>query len=236
MQILVLSDTMGPMQKLSKAKPHQIDEFIRQTDLKPQGAADSHIVFAMDATASRAPTWEMACRIQGQMFIETQNLTDLAVQLVYYRGYDECRASRWHRNSDGLLKAMQSVQCIGGTTQIERVLKHCLNLISEQKIHALIFVGDCLEENPDVLCQLAGKLALFAVPVFIFQEGNDAHARNCFQQICKITNGAYSSFDQNSADQLKRLLSAVAVYTASGKDALKRLNDPLIKKLTHQLR
>ena len=44
---------------------------------------------------SRQPTWDTACRLQADMFREAAAIGGLDVQLVYYRGLGECRASRW---------------------------------------------------------------------------------------------------------------------------------------------
>ena len=58
------------------------------------------LIFAMDATASREPTWDHACHIQGEMFRETQALGGLEIQLIYYRGFGECKASPWVARSE----------------------------------------------------------------------------------------------------------------------------------------
>jgi len=89
-----------------------------------------------------------------------------------------------------------------------------------RKINALVYVGDCMEEEIDELAQLAGELGLLGVPAFVFQEGNELTAQRAFKRIAKLTNGAYCSFDAASARQLRDLLSAVAVYAAGGRLAL----------------
>ena len=57
------------------------------------------LMFAVDATASRQPTWDTACQIQGEMFRATDQVATLAVQLCYYRGFNEFSASRWLNDS-----------------------------------------------------------------------------------------------------------------------------------------
>ena len=47
----------------------------------------------------------------------------------------------------------------------------------KQRVDALVFVGDAMEENVDRLCQLAGELGLNGVPIFLFHEGGDADRR-----------------------------------------------------------
>jgi hypothetical protein len=178
------------------------------------------LIFAMDATASREPTWDQACHIQAEMFKETDSLGGLEVQLVFYRGFGECRASPWVSSPDELVRRMVAVRCLGGQTQIGRVLKHAIKETGRERVHALVFVGDCIEEDVDRVCHHAGKLGLLGVPVFMFQEGLEPSATRAFKQIAKLTNGAYCGFDSSSARQLRELLSAVAVYAAGGRVAL----------------
>src|SRR5437870_3386297 len=84
----------------------------------------------------------------------------------------------------------------------------------------LIFALDATAEKVDRLCQLAGELGLKGVPIFLFHEGGDAVAATAFQQMAKLSRGAYLRFDLASADRLKDLLGAVAVYAAGGYRAL----------------
>jgi hypothetical protein len=199
-----------------------VDAFLRDLKRAPvvRPGGRGRLIFALDATASREPTWERACRIQGEMFEATAALGGLDVRLVFYRGFDECKASRWMQNAADLRRAMRAVSCIGGETQIERVLEHAIGETKKQRVHALVFVGDAMEENVDRLCKLAGELGLLGTPVFVFHEGGDAHAGAAFRQIAKLSRGAYLSFDTASADKLKELLAAVAVYAAGGYRAL----------------
>jgi hypothetical protein len=108
----------------------------------------------------------------------------------------------------------------------------------QQRVDALVFVGDCMEEKVDDLCQLAGELALHGVPAFLFQEGGDPVAEHAFRQIAKLTNGAYCPFDAGSAQQLRDLLSAVAVYAAGGRRALENFSQrrgETVRRLSRQL-
>jgi hypothetical protein len=207
--------------KLPAASPSaDVDAFLRDLNsapaVRPEGGR-GRLIFALDATASREPTWDRACRIQGEMFEAT---TALDVKLLFYRGFEECKASRWLASAAELHRAMRAVSCIGGETQIERVLGHAIAESKRRRVHALVFVGDAMEENADRLCRLAGELALLGTPVFIFHEGGDRVAAAAFRQIAKLSRGAYLSFDLASADRLKELLAAVAVYAAGGYRAL----------------
>ncbi len=183
-------------------------------------AGRGRLMFAMDATASREPTWDRACQIQGQMFTETAALGGLEIQMAYYRGFGEFEFTPWITNSIDLVKRMTGVFCLGGQTQIAKVLRHAINETNRKKVNALVFVGDCVEEDVDHLCALAGELGMRGVPVFLFQEGDEPVATRSFKQIAKLSKGAHCRFDSSSAKQLRDLLSAVAVYAAGGRKAL----------------
>ncbi|HYB56413.1 MAG TPA: VWA domain-containing protein [Alphaproteobacteria bacterium] len=197
------------------------------------------LIFAMDATASREPTWDRASKIQGEMFKATESLGGLDVQLVFYRGFGECKTSPWVSDAAALVRSMTAVFCLAGQTQIAKVLRHALAETKRQKVNALVFVGDCMEENVDELAQLGGELGLLGVPCFLFHEGADPIAARAFKEIARLSHGAYCAFDAASAQQLKDLLSAVAVYAAGGRKALAHFGEKkggLVLKLTHQLR
>src|SRR5579872_331339 len=182
----------------AQPRPSEVDAFLDQLKQMPAVRPSNgrgRLIFALDATASRQPSWDRACRIQGEMFEATAALGGLDVKLVYYRGFDECKASRWMSNAAELHRVMRAVSCIGGETQIERVLAHALAETKKQRVGALVFVGDAMEENVDRLCGLAGELGLNGVPVFVFHEGHNPIAGRAFQQIARLSRGACLRFD-----------------------------------------
>jgi hypothetical protein len=195
-----------------------------QTITQRAGSGRGRLVFALDATMSRQPTWDMALALQADMFRTVKAVGGLDVQLIYFRGAGECRASRWLSDPEALAALMTQVRCAGGTTQIRKVLAHARKEAAARPVSALVYVGDCMEEDIDDLCGRAGELALLGVPVFLFQEGFDARAEQAFREIARLTKGAYCRFDAGSAAQLRDLLSAVAVYAAGGRKALEALS------------
>lgn len=209
----------------ARSSDRDVAQFIaRMKSLAPQTAAGrGRLVFAMDATMSRQPTWDMALGLQADMFKAVKEVGGLDVQLIYFRGAGECRASKWVSDPDALARLMTTVSCQGGYTQIRKVLSHARQEAERKRVNALVYVGDCMEEDIDDLCGRAGELKLLGVPVFLFQEGNDDRAERAFREIARLTRGAYCRFDAGSAAQLRDLLSAVAVYAAGGRAALERL-------------
>jgi hypothetical protein len=178
------------------------------------------LIFAMDATMSRQASWDRALAIQADMFAETSRIGGLDVQLVYFRGHNECRASTWVSEPKALAKLMTTVDCRGGNTQIGRALAHVKNEINKHKVNAVIYVGDAMEENVDTLCQSAGEIGLRGTPIFAFQEGDNRAAETAFKEMAKLSRGAYLKLNEQSAHMLRDLLSAVAVYAAGGRAAL----------------
>ncbi len=176
------------------------------------------LIFAVDATASRQPTWDTAAQLQGQMFETVAGIGDLDVQLVYYRGYDECVASRWLSDAKSLAAVMSGVTCAAGHTQIQKVLMHARNESAGEKINAVIIVSDACEETAFDLYKQARGLG--NVPVFLFQEGDDEHVAKIYAEIARITGGAVAKFDSGAAQRLADLLKAVAAFAAGGVKAL----------------
>ncbi|MFO1069615.1 MAG: VWA domain-containing protein [Geminicoccaceae bacterium] len=208
--------------QLTPGRRAEVDAFleqVRRTAPRTDGAR-GRLIFALDATASRQPTWDRAAHVQGQMFVEADRLGGLDVQLVYYRGFAECRASRWVARPAELLQLMSGVTCAAGHTQIARVLRHALKQAQERRLHAVVFVGDCCEESIDELGHLAGQLGLQGVKAFMFREGSDADAERAFAEVARLTGGAHCRFDASAPDELRQLLGAVAAFAAGGRQAL----------------
>jgi hypothetical protein len=186
--------------------------------------AKGRLIFALDATMSRQPTWDMACALQADMFREASASGSLDIRLVYYRGYNECRATGWISDSARLAALMSKIDCRGGDTQIGRVLTEARREAVASGVRAVVFVGDAMEEKVDELCARAGELGLLKVPVFLFQEGDDAVAEQAFREIARLTGGAWCRFDPGAAAQLRELLRAAAAYAVGGRDALLKLS------------
>ncbi len=185
---------------------------------------------------SRQPTWDMACRLQGEMFDAAGNSGGLEVQLTYFRGFAECRASKFVRDTASLKDLMSRIDCRAGNTQIGKVLTHALKEAARQKVNALVYIGDAMEEEVDALAEKAGRLGLLRVPVFVFQEGTNATAEAAFREIARLSNGAWFRFDRNAAARLAKLLSSVAIFASGGLKALEARNLPEDRMLIEHMR
>lgn len=197
--------------------------FVRQvgTMARPNAAQDGRLLFALDATMSRQPTWDLACSLQAEMFKAIPRDSALQVQLLYFRGFGECRASKWVVDATALSRLMTGIDCRGGNTQIGKVFAHARAEHTRRRINAVVYVGDAIEENVDDLCEKAGQLGLLGCPIFVFQEGSDSRVEAAFREFARLTKGAYARFDATAPHELAALLKAVAAYASGGRNLLK---------------
>lgn len=219
-----------------------VDAFLAEMaavrQLKPAPSA-GRLIFAVDATASREPTWRRAARLQAQMFEVAAEVGQLAIQVCYYQGFDGFETLPWYTAAEALRTEMERIGCVSGYTQVDRVLRHALAEHRREPVNALVFIGDALEEDEEPLLALAGNLGLQGVRIFMFQEGDDPRVETVFRGIARLSGGAYARFDAGSPDRLARLLRAVAVYAAGGIRSMQALagrGDAAIPELTRQLR
>ena len=209
----------------ARSNADEIARFLAVTKAKARRTAGGRLIFALDATMSRRPTWERAAVLQAAMFDEAARVGGLDVQLVYYRGQGECRASRWFSRASDLARVMDRIDCRAGSTAIGRVLTHVAAEARERPVAAMAFVGDACEEDEETLLDLAAHAAMTGVACFMFQEGHDRAVARLFAGIAELTRGAHVPFDEGSADRLGELLRAVAAYAAGGREALVRLSE-----------
>lgn len=208
-----------PAQRSSSA---EIDAFLSAAARVPAlSQVRGRLIFAVDATMSRQPTWDRAAEIQTDMFEVAQSIGGLAVQLVFFRGRGEFHASEWTVTPAALAARMNSVSCRAGFTQLRRVLDHAAHEARATRVGALVYVGDCFEERAGAVAKSAAALALRGVPAFMFHEGDDPTAANVFKEVARLTKGVYASFDSGAARQLRELLMAAAVYATGGDVALR---------------
>lgn len=233
------------MNFLTGSKNNEIEAFLSKvknlTPVSSEHGLNPRLLFAMDATASRERLWDLACHFQGCMFEQaTVVQKQLSVQLAYYCGFNQFYATSWKTNAVDLLNEMSNIRCLAGKTQIEKVLKRAVVEAKKAQLKAVVFVGDAIEEDQDILMQQAGRLKILNVPVFMFQEGTDKVAEHAFREIARISNGAYCAFDANSYKKFRDLLTAVAAYSCGGYSELSRIkhsfSSPVGSNLLQQLK
>lgn len=234
------SDKAGFLDKVRRGKA--ISATSKQETLKKAITNDSRprLLFAMDATASREQSWNVALEITGAMFEAVPGALDVA--LAYHGGGRVREVTPFSSNAKAFLDKVQQVRCIAGVTALNQVLDRATQIGG---LKALIYIGDCFEENSTLAVEFAQQLKLRGVRCFMFHDtssggqGYDVQTANTvFASIAQITGGALLPFDENSPDLVKALLEAIAVYAAQGIKALeqKRASLPAARLLLEQIR
>lgn len=178
----------------------------------------ARLIVAMDATASREPSWRVAREVMDAMFREVPD--GLAIQLVWYGG-DNFHRSTWATDARALLDMAARVRCEAGNTQIVRTLGHAVDEAARGgRVAGLVLVGDAFEEDPEKAQTAARRLRLLGCPVFAFQEGHNPSATNAFKSVANVTNSAHLPFDGEAPERLRDLLAGIAAYAQGGLKAL----------------
>jgi hypothetical protein len=230
------SDLAAQHKPAQPAGRADVAAFLAEARALPQRTGGrGRLIFALDATMSRQPTWDLACQLQAAMFEAAAKAGGLEVQLVYFRGHGEARASGFVSDAAALTRLMTGIACHGGLTQNGRVLEHAVRAAAKAPVAALVYVGDAMEENVDRLCQTAGELGLRNTRAFMFHEGGDPAAAQAFREIARLTGGAYLPFNARSAAELRALLAAVGAYAAGGRPALEAAGTRADRRLRDDL-
>lgn len=186
-----------------------------------KSGAAGHMAYIIDATGSRADTWEQAQTIQSDMFREAAKGGDLTVRLVHFGG-QTVTDKGWFTSAGNLVNAMKSVSCQSGMTQINESVDKILSV--EGKLpRNIVLIGDSYEEDDASLMSTVARLAATGVKVFAFLDvldgvGNGEHA---YRTLATKTGGSFQYFGRDM--NLKALCEAVAAYTTGGDEALTKL-------------
>ncbi|MEM1371507.1 MAG: hypothetical protein AAGG72_04670, partial [Pseudomonadota bacterium] len=130
----------SPAPSPADTSSQNVAEFVAQMKSATPKTSGSRgrLMFAMDATMSRQPTWDMALQLQAQMFDAVADVGGLDVQLVYFRGAGECRHSSWVSDATALARLMTQVGCRGGRTQIGKVVTHAREEAAQKRVDAVV--------------------------------------------------------------------------------------------------
>ena len=207
--------------------PAHLEKFFKE--MVPERA---RVIFVLDATASRQDTWDKAAGLTAEMFRAAAAGGGLEMQLVFFSG-EECTASKSVSDPAELSRIMSRIMCRSGYTQIERALKHVEKEHQRQKVAAAILISDSCEEDPNKIYAAVCELS---VPVFMFQEGDNAKIAGIYAQVASITKGASCQFDSGSAARLADLLKAVVAFATGGRKALAGQNTEAARLLLAKLK
>lgn len=189
----------------------------------------ARLIFGLDLTASREASLKHARVATATMFEAIKNIGEVALKLVYYRGIDECKESKWNEDPEVLCRSMLTLSCESGHSQIARLLR--LALAQEEKLSGVVFVGDHCEESSGDLNELAEKLGQKSIPLFVFHECADHDRRSLkakpvFKRLAESSGGVYVEFKPDSGVVLRELLANVAAFSAAGIHGFERIASP----------
>ena len=195
-----------------------------------EDGSSGRIIVGLDLTSSREASLHQARIATAAMFGTIKAIGSLAVKLIYYRGNWECKAGDWHTDPAIVSQHMLGLSCVGGNTQIAKMLRFVL--AEKQRISGVVFVGDHCEDRPKELRKLAQALGERFIPLFMFHEcaGDDPRwmrAKPIFEDMASASGGAYVQFSpDNSGAVLKELLSSVAAFSDAGAEGVERMALP----------
>jgi hypothetical protein len=184
--------------------------------------------FIVDATGSRAATWEEAQAAQRRLFAATRRVKRLKLRLIHFGG-DELHDHDWQEKADTLTRAMAGVRCERGLTQFLPALRRFIDEPADHRASAIVLTGDCFEEDADEAEHIAKALKQAGIRLFCFHEGNDEFAGGVFRMLARTTGGSFARLGDEL--NLTALCEAVALLTAGGREALARLPDSRAKRL-----
>lgn len=223
-------------------EPTPVDAFLTAKTGRVFGAG-GRLIFVLDATASRAPMWDMARGLTGDMIREAATIGRLAMQLVFFSGGtgapSRCSASDWLPDPVRFAQLMAKVTCEAGYTQISRALAHAKAETAREKVGAVVLIGDACEpvlDNVDQIALAAQALKQLKTPVFAFLEGRDPQAEMGFRKIAELSGGAFGRFDAGGVRQVGELLKAAALFAVGGMLALRGRKDAGSLLLLEQLK
>jgi hypothetical protein len=213
---------------LAPSRRAAVDAFLERN--RQRMATGGRLIFALDATASRQPTWDLAVENQSLMFAEAGRVGGLEIQLAYFRG-DQFRVSEWTADAPTLAARMREISCRRGETQWGRVLEHVRQQHQQKPVSAAVCIGDCVEESQDGLYAAAAGLPR----LIMVQDGGDPTAPVVFAELARRTNGAHFKLGSDSGRELRELLRGIGAYAAGGRTALEHLGTDSARALLTQL-
>jgi len=187
-----------------------------QANARHPAQRGGRLIFGLDLTSSRKESLQQARIATAAMFDTIKAVGSVAVKLIYYRGKDECRASKWHDDPRVLSESMRQLSCEAGATQIARLLH--LALAEKEKIAGVVFVGDQCEDDPDELRALAQTFGQRSIPLFVFHECSDWDQRSLaakpvFKEMAAASGGVYCEFKPDSGAVLREIFGTHEEWT-----------------------
>ncbi len=193
------------------------NDTVVQQALSPQGRL--RLLFRIDATASRRPSWDLARTITAVMFDSLPDQLDVA--LTWHASSMLQEITPFASDATRFAEAVRAMHTQAGATRLNAILQEAIGI--SPHIRALVYAGDCYEEEVEIAYAQARKLKLLGVKCFFFHDTlsdpNSPYvrqAREVFEKIVAITGGMVLSFAPDTPEQMKDPLEAIATYAAGG--------------------
>jgi hypothetical protein len=207
-----------------------------------EAAAPGRLMVLLDLTGSRSSSLDQARIATTAIFDAIKCVGSVLVNLIYYRGKNECKTSGWVSDPEILNRAMLRLACRTGLTQIAKALRMANNT-GQGPVSAVVFIGDHCEDDADELASLASSLGKKGTPIFVFHECADddfrsVKAQRVFQGLAEFSGGLYCEFKPDSGAVLRDLLANVAAFSTGGSEGVKKLavaETPAGKQLQQRL-
>ena len=162
------------------------------------------------------------------MFRSAAGLSALSLRLVHFGG-NQMTDHGWMTDPRAVAARMAEVRCMTGHTQIVPALLQFAEESPESRANSLILIGDCFEESQEDALAAARALKSAGIRVFSFHEGKDWTAETVFRQLAEETGGKFARFGEDLP--LGALCEGVALLTAGGDQAVKRLGNKKVRQL-----
>jgi hypothetical protein len=184
--------------------------------LRPVSLRRARLVFAVDATASRAAAWETAKRVTDALFTALPDALDVA--LAAHGGSHLHTFTAFTSNAATLRDLAGNVQCKGGRTCLLDILRRVIAL---DDIGVLVYIGDDFEESEAEAQELAVALQQRGTRVIILHDADPAiPPPTAFVEIADRTAGAVLDFNAAAVPRLRELLQAIAALAVGGTELL----------------
>lgn len=188
------------------------------------------LVFGVDATASREPTWTSAKQITDRMFDAIPGALDVA--LAVHGGSQLHTFTEFSADPQAFRAQAARVRCEAGQTQICELLHRA---IEAGGVRVVSYIGDAFEEMPEEAFALADRCKLRGIKVVILADQAGEHALQVFREIAERTGGAVLDFRSGELDLMGEVLEGVAALALGGRKLLASSAKPGAKLLLQHL-
>lgn len=169
------------------------------------------LVFAFDATGSRAGAWDAARRVTDTLFMALPGQLDVA--LAVHGGSEVHTFTDFTADANELRDVAATIKCMAGGTQLIPIMERTRNTAD---VKTLLYIGDAFEESLEQAMGVAEGLKAKGIRLIVLHDGNYEPVREAFTTLTGRTGGFVLPFDAAAADKLRDVFEAIAVLAVGG--------------------